>query len=355
MNGRRLVRAPSGVRAEPLAPPADGEGPHVAMVAAGLCGTDVQIAARTRPDVAAVLGHEGVGVLRGAEGGERLVVFNPVDVRAPAQILGHSFDGVFRSWVPLGPQLPLDALRTVAPLEPVELLALCEPLATVLYSWELVGPVDGPLSVGIWGAGPIGVLQAAVAAEAGHAVVVVHPGAARRAWLHERPLGDGVRSVAGANAIGAPLDVAVLCVPKPAMAQTVREAADALVPDGLMVLVPALEEEAAASTFADPAVGRVRLRNQCGTVDAERGTVTARTREGKRLRVTSHRGSSLEQLGAAERRLRADPKRYASLITHRVTPDEAVALVNARCAGRSQDARGEEIVKLVIDFAAADA
>ena len=320
------------------------------MLAAGLCGTDVQIAARTRTDVATVLGHEGVGVLRRTDHRERLVVFNPVDVRDPDAILGHSFDGVFRSWVPLGPQLPVGALREVAPLDPVALLALCEPLATVLYSWELIGATARPLAVGIWGAGPIGVLQAGIAVDAGHDVAVVHPSQSRLQWLLLQPFGTALHCARAASRVG-PLDVAVLCVPRPAMATAAREAADALAPGGLMVLVPALDEAAAAATFADPRVGGVRRRNQCGRVDAERGTVAARTREGKPLRVTGHRGTSLEQLSAAERRLRRDPDRFTSIITHRARPNEAAALINARCAGRSRDDRGAEIVKLVIDFA----
>jgi len=343
VTGRRLVRAAGGVRLEPQ-PPADPGRAHVRMLAAGVCGTDVQIAARTRPDVASVLGHEGVGVLDG-----RLVVFNPVGTRDPLSILGHSYDGVFRSWVPVS-EVPEDALCTVEPVEPVWLLALCEPLATVLYSWELIA-ARALLDVGIWGAGPIGVLQAAVAAERGHRVTVVQPSASRRAWLRTQPLGAGVAAVASAQAVPRGLDVAVLCVPKPVMASAVREAADALAPEGLMVLVPGLEPEAAAPTFADPGVGAVRRRHELGRLGEP---IVARTLAGKWLRVTGHRGTSLEQLRAASERLRRDPSRYAALVTHRVGPDAAVALINARCAGRARDERGGEIVKVVIDFAAPD-
>lgn len=351
MTGCQLVRAPGGVRIEPLTEPGD-DVPHVEMLAAGVCGTDIQIAARTRSDVATVLGHEGVGVLRNVAAREALVVFNPVDPRNPDAVLGHSFNGIFRSWVPLGPELPLGFLREVSSLVPVTLLALCEPLATVLYSWELIGSTSGPFAVGIWGAGPIGLLQATVAADAGHEVVLVHPRLSRLRWVRQQRVGAALRCVSAANRIGRSLDVAVLCVPRAAMAAAAREAADTLAPGGLMVLVAALDERGAAHTFVDPQVVRVRRRNQCGQIDTDRGTVAGLTREGKPLRVTGHRGSSLEQLGAAERRLRREPDRFASLITHRVSPEEAVASINARCAGRSRDDRGAEIVKLVIDFKA---
>jgi threonine dehydrogenase-like Zn-dependent dehydrogenase len=344
-----------------LAPPECGR-PHVAMLAAGVCGTDIQIAARTRPDGAAVLGHEGVGVLRAAGERDRLVVFNPVDARNPDAVLGHSFDGVFRSWVPVSADLPVAALHEVEPLDPVALLALCEPLATVIYTWELIGSPPGPLLVGVWGAGPIGVLQTLMALDVGHEVAIVHPSWSRLRWLQDRRFGDAVRCLTAADGLGSQngfgsraglrsqLDVAILCVPRPAMGRAAREAANALAPEGLMVLVPALDERAAALTFVDPGIGRVRWRNQCGCVDLERGAVIACTHEGKPVRVTGHRGTSLDQLAAAERLLRCDADRYASLITHRVHPDEAAALINARCAGRSRDDRGAEVVKVVIEF-----
>jgi D-arabinose 1-dehydrogenase-like Zn-dependent alcohol dehydrogenase len=349
VSGYQLVRASQGVRVEPLAPP-DDDRPHVEMIAAGLCGTDVQIAAGTRGDVATVLGHEGVGLLRDPIDRDRLVVFNPVDVRHPDAILGHSFDGLFRSWVPLGPELPVGALHEVRPVDPVALLALCEPLATVLYTWELIGPGNGPMRVGVWGAGPIGLLQAGIAVDAGHDVTVVHPSAGRRRWLRDQACGAALHCVRAARQVKRPLDVAVLCVPKPAMGAAARDAAGALDAGGLIVLVPALDERAAAATFTDPTVGRVRWRNQCGRIDAGQGTVLARTCEGKLLRVTGHRGTSLAQLGEAERRLRRDRGRFEWLITHRARPVEAVRLINARCAGSSHDEHGTEIVKLVIDF-----
>jgi threonine dehydrogenase-like Zn-dependent dehydrogenase len=349
MTGRQLVRARRGVRAEPLAPP-DGARPHVAMLAAGVCGTDIQIAARQRGDIANVLGHEGVGVLRGVNGAERLVVFNPVDLRDQDAILGHSFDGVFRSWVPVGPELPLAALQEVEPFDPVALLTLCEPLGTVLYSWELIGHSDTPLAVGIWGAGPLGVLHAGFAVDRGHDVELVHPHASRLEWVRRQPFGSALRcSIAGSRGERT-LDVAVMCAPKPKMSGAVREAADALAPGGLMVLAAGLDEAAAAGTFADTAVGLVRRRNACGHIDGRRGTIPVRTLDGKTVRVTGHRGTSLAQLRAADRLIRSDPARFRALVTHELRPEQAPELINARCAGRSRDDRGAEIVKIVVHF-----
>jgi threonine dehydrogenase-like Zn-dependent dehydrogenase len=349
VTGWKLVRSGRRVGIVPMErPPADR--PYVSMVAVGLCGTDVQIGAGHRGDAAAVLGHEGIGTLHGVPGGDRLVAFNPVDVRNQDSILGHSFDGLFRSWVPLGPELLPGALQQVRPMDRPALLALCEPLGTVLYSWELIerSAPAGPLSVGIWGAGPIGLLHARRAIGQGHEVELVEARPERLAWVADRSgLGPVRLSVTGRRA-PRPLDAAIVCAPRPAMADAVREAADALRPGGTMVLVTALDAAAAAPVFVDPTVGRVRRHNVCGGADPELGTVTAVTHGGKPLVVTGHRGTSLAQLQAAESVLRADPEGYGALITHELSPEDAVDVINRRLDGQFRSADGSEIVKVVV-------
>ncbi|WP_280703514.1 dehydrogenase [Kitasatospora sp. GP82] len=324
----------------------------MSMLAVGLCGTDVQIGAGHRGDVAGVLGHEGVGILHGVPGGDRMVAFNPVDVRDQDSILGHSFDGLFRSWVPLGPELPPSALQEVQPLDPMAVLTLCEPLGTVLYSWELIerSAPAGPLSVGIWGAGPIGLLHVRRAIGQGHDVELVEARPERLAWVENHSRLAPVHLSVTGHRTPRPLDVAIICAPRPAMASAVREAADALRPDGTMVLVTALDAAAAAPTFVDATVGRVRRHNVCGNVDPELGMVTAVSHEGKPLVLTGHRGTSLAQLHAAESVLRADPGGYGALITHELSPEDAVDVINRRLDGQFQTADGSEIVKVVVHF-----
>ncbi|MFC5147064.1 hypothetical protein [Streptomyces aureoversilis] len=351
MTGWQLVRSGRRVRIVPMER-LRGDQPYVSMLAVGLCGTDVQIGAGHRGDVAGVLGHEGVGILHGVPGGDRMVVFNPVDVRDQDSILGHSFDGLFRSWVPLGPELPLSTLQEVQPLDPMAVLTLCEPLGTVLYSWELIerSAPAGPLSVGIWGAGPIGLLHVRRAIDQGHDVELVEARPERLAWVEDHSRLAPVHLSVTGHRTPRPLDVAIVCAPRLAMASAVREAADALRPDGTMVLVTALDAAAAAPTFVDATVGRVRRHNVCGNVDPELGMVTAVSHEGKPLVLTGHRGTSLAQLHAAESALRADPGGYGALITHELSPEDAVDVINRRLDGQFRTADGSEIVKVVVRF-----
>lgn len=351
MSAWQLVRSGRRVRIVPMERPR-GDRPYVSMLAVGLCGTDVQIGAGHRGDVAGVLGHEGIGILHGVPGGERMVVFNPVDVRNQDSILGHSFDGLFRSWVPLGPELPLSALQEVQPLDPTAVLTLCEPLGTVLYSWELIerSAPAGPLSVGIWGAGPIGLLHVRRAIDQGHDVELIEARPERLAWVEKHSRLAPVHLSVTGHRTPRPLDVAVICAPRPAMANAVREAADALRPGATMVLVTALDAAAAAPTFVDATVGRVRRHNVCGHVDPELGMLTALSHEGKPLVLTGHRGTSSAQLRAAETALRTDPGGYGDLITHELSPEDAVDVINRRLDGQFRDADGSEIVKLVVRF-----
>ncbi|REK84317.1 hypothetical protein DY245_43690 [Streptomyces inhibens] len=351
MTGWQLVRSGHRVRIEPMERP-PGDRPYVSMLAVGLCGTDVQIGAGHRGDVAGVLGHEGIGILHGVPGGDRMVVFNPVDVRNQDSVLGHSFDGLLRSWVPLGPELPPGALQEVRPLDPTAVLTLCEPLGTVLYSWELIGrsAPAGPLSVGIWGAGPIGLLHARRATDQGHDVELVEARPERLAWVENHARLAPVRLSVTGHRAPRPLDVAVVCAPRPSMASAVREAADTLRSGGTMVLVTALDAAAAAPTFTDATVGRVRRHNVCGGIDPELGLLKAVSHEGKPLVLTGHRGTSSAQLRAAESVLRADPGGYGGLITHELGPEDAVDVINRRLDGQFRAADGSEIVKVVVRF-----
>lgn len=349
MNGWQLVRDGLRVRLEQTPePPRDG--PYVSMRAIGLCGTDVQIGAGQRGDVARVLGHEGAGVLHGVPGGDRMVVFNPVDVRDQDSILGHSYDGLFRSWVPLSPRLPVESLQEVEPLEPATVLALSEPLGTVVYSWELIArsAPAGPLAVGVWGAGPLGLLHAGHALDQGHHPDIIEVRPERLAWARNNPRLKSIPGALPGQRDPRPLDVAIMCVPRTSMAHAVREAAAALRPGGTMVLVTALDEVAGGSTFTDATVGRVRRFNVCGTVDPEHGFVTARTHAGEPLVVTGHRGTSTAHLRAAQAALRADPEGFGSLVTHEPGPAGAVEVINRRLAGEYSDADGNEIVKVVV-------
>ena len=70
-------------------------------IAAGICGTDFDIAGGLRMDMANILGHEGIGLVvenynkKNGFGVGDTIVYNPVSILDQDRILGHSIDGIF--------------------------------------------------------------------------------------------------------------------------------------------------------------------------------------------------------------------------------------------------------------------
>ena len=144
-------------------------GPHDLVIAprfVGLCGTDIQIFRGAQRALANTLGHEGVGVV--TEVGESVeewspgdsVVFNPANPSNPDEILGYSFDGLFQEKILIRDIRSMNWLIQPVPggmLSPVG--ALIEPVATAIYSQELVnGPSDEHIAV-VVGDGPVALIN----------------------------------------------------------------------------------------------------------------------------------------------------------------------------------------------------
>jgi (R,R)-butanediol dehydrogenase / meso-butanediol dehydrogenase / diacetyl reductase len=194
-NGRFALRA-----AEPRAPGAGEVRLEVAYC--GICGTDLHIAHGAmdhRVTVPQVIGHEMSG--RVAELGEGVdgfqvgdaVVVRPLDARGetPAdkgfshisrnlRFLGIDTPGAFQaSWT-----VPAFTLHRLPPDVDLAIAALTEPLAVACHDVRRALLRTGELAVVI-GGGPIGLLVALVAAQAGARVVVSEVNPARRSLAGE--------------------------------------------------------------------------------------------------------------------------------------------------------------------------
>ena len=135
----------------------------IKMLAAGVCGTDLAILSGNRASQAGVLGHEGVGIVIESppdcsfSQGTRVVI-NPVHRERPQAVIGHSCDGVFRELFCLratdaveGGFLVSCSTGLLADTE----LALAEPIASVLYSLELLCAQCGDVPLLIRGSGTV--------------------------------------------------------------------------------------------------------------------------------------------------------------------------------------------------------
>jgi len=125
----------------------------------------------TRSCRAQVLGHEGIGVVLSAPDDSGLsegarVIINPVHQKQPESVIGHSRDGVFREVFWLDSSEAAQGAHLVACPNECAVgsadLALAEPLASVLYSLELLREKRDTVSLLIRGSGTVAILAAKV-------------------------------------------------------------------------------------------------------------------------------------------------------------------------------------------------
>ncbi|ANW22368.1 hypothetical protein [Streptomyces clavuligerus] len=323
------------------------------ILRAGVCGTDLQIHRRVRSDQARILGHEGVAEIRGEPGTpRRFALFNPVDPTDQERILGHSYDGIFQRTYSAdsapgeGPDLCPAAPELIA-----DLAALTEPLATVLYGWDLVSAAGRIQTVAVWGAGTAGLLAALVAELHGCAVEVIHHRPARleyverRGLLHRSRLRGPRRGVPAADGL---FDAAFLCLPREAAGAGLAEAVGAVRADGVIDLFGGFGPGDTHERLPGCDLGSIRRGNVCGhpAAGAVRDT---RSDDGKPLRLTGHRGTSPAHLERAQRLLLQEPERFGALVTHVVSLDGLETCLATMSAASGPSTLLGEYIKVVVD------
>jgi threonine dehydrogenase-like Zn-dependent dehydrogenase len=367
---RALTRTQAGVDIAVVPTPVLAtDGILVASLAVGICGTDLQILRNQRPDTARILGHEGMATVLAAgidgcgfQAGDT-VVFNPVNPRNQAEILGHSFDGLMQEkrWVSAGELAWGLAVQTAVPaLDPV-LGALTEPLAAVLYGFELVGQAVAAQTVAVIGAGPVGLLAVLSAQDLGAAqVLLVTNSQRRRQWVADRGIlparcvlvagEDNLGTTVPERLAGRKLDAAFLCTSRAAAVAMLGSILPALRQGGCADLLGGFADGDRITALPGLDLNTVRRANVCGI--PQPGIVAEQVcADGKRIHVTGHRGTAARHLALAQATLSQAPGRYGTVITHRCSLDAAPELL-AQVLGRAEPgAFGQaEFVKGVIDF-----
>ncbi|HEX5684348.1 MAG TPA: alcohol dehydrogenase catalytic domain-containing protein [Ideonella sp.] len=345
------------------------DGLLVAPLVVGICGTDLQILRNHRSDTAAILGHEGMATVLAAgidgcgfQAGDT-VIFNPVNPRNQAEILGHSCDGLMqeRRWVSASELAwGLVVQAEVSDLDPL-LGALVEPLAAVLYGFELVGQAVAMQTVAVIGAGPAGLLAVLSAQDLGAAqVLLITNSQRRRQWVANRGilparfvLVAGEENLAAAvsqRLAGRKLDAAFLCTPRTAATSMLESILPALRQGGCTDLLGGFADGDCITALPGLDLNSVRRANVCGI--PQPGIVAERVcADGKRIHVTGHRGTALRHLALAQTVLSQAADRYGCVITHRCSLNAAPEML-AQLLGRTRARAFDqaEFVKGVIDF-----
>ncbi|MFF5634728.1 alcohol dehydrogenase catalytic domain-containing protein [Streptomyces sp. NPDC012825] len=366
---RALVREAGKVRLRPRPTPRPSPGELlVTTPVAGLCGTDIQMLRGLRDDPAPVIGHEGVarvvatgpGVPGSLAPGTPVVV-NPTHRDDPSFLLGHNVDGLLQEFT----LIPATAVRDglVVPLEQVpdaELGTLVEPLAAVRYALGLLATA-GPRTLVVYGDGNIG--QLAVRAAHGLLgadvrVLLVHHTPEGRRWSDRHPV-PGTEPVGGTAQDGPPPlgdgpTAALLATPRDgtldALAAALRLGGGDLTVD----LFGGLPPGAACDLLPGIDLAAVRAANCAGHPVPAVFTETT-TAEGRRVRLTGHRGVGNGHLLKAAAELCRHPALYRDLVTHVVEPAEAARIMNGLSAGRRRNVDGNRLLKLAVRFTPAPA
>jgi len=245
-----VLQAPNDLRLADIATPDAAPGELVLRVrAATVCGTDLRILTGRKTKgvrFPSVIGHEFAGevVQAGAgvtqfKAGDRVCMDPVIPCRACAycksgrenvclhrQAMGYEFDGAFAEYIRI-PAIALAAGNVFRMPEGMsfEAAALAEPLACCINGQRNAGVQLGD-SVVILGAGPIGLMHAALARAAGaRQVIVSEPNAARRQAAAERgvdhvcdPAGTSLAEFVKARTDGLGADVVILAIGVPQLA-----------------------------------------------------------------------------------------------------------------------------------------
>jgi len=332
----------------------------IKMLSAGVCGTDLAILGGSRPDLANVLGHEGVGTVlhapehAGISPGARVII-NPVHRKRPSSVIGHSRGGIFREFFTLDAADVLEGGHLVecppaCSLTDTE-LALVEPVASVLYSIELLREKSEAGLLLIRGSGTVGVLAAKLwSILTGSPAILVSKSDEHVQWLRDSVRWpSNVRICSITTAAEAIRDyseylgamAAILCCSRESAPEGFCWLLDGVTDGAIIDLMAGFPTDHKETRLGGVRLNEVRWNNICGMSSAP-ATAARDSSTGKSIYLVGHRGTAerhilqaielmsrkvisiadiphrlltLEQLpGAVKKMLSADTRRHTNWI-----------------------------------------
>lgn len=284
----------------------------IKMQAAGLCGTDLAMLSGGRVCHAQVLGHEGVGVVLSAPSTSPLakgtrVILNPVHRSKPECVIGHSIDGVFREvfWLE-STEIMQAGFLVECPAEcsiDSATLALAEPLASVLYSLELLRQKSNATSLLVRGSGTIAVLAAKLwSAHPNSSVVAVSKSEAHAQWLRESiPWPENVKissldtSDSRSSSSDARFDAGILCCSREDASHGLQFLMDSVEDGAIIDLMAGFPADYKETRLGNLELDRIRWNNIRG-VESAPPTLVADQKTQRTLSLVGHRGTSERQI-----------------------------------------------------------
>lgn len=338
----------------------------VKMLAAGVCGTDLAILNGNRAARAQVLGHEGVGVVLHAPEHcvvtkSARVIVNPVYRQNPKLVIGHSCDGIFRQLfcvdagdaVAQGLLVPCPDNCTVADTE----LVLAEPLASVLYSLELLRQNCGDCSLLIRGSGTVGILAARLwAALTGSLAILASKSEGHARWLRESSLWPASVRICGGLELNEtirecsgflPLKAAILCCSREDAPVGLRLLLDVIRDGATIDLMAGFPAEFRETRLDGINLDEIRWKNICGVGADPPAAATDRT-SGKNIFLIGHRGTAERHILEAIELLSRRVISTAHIPHCRLTLEQLPAALNRMKS--SQTRHNTKWVKAIVAF-----
>lgn len=296
----------------------------VTMHFVGICGTDLQMLRKERPERPMPLGHEGIGSIYRSSAlanweDRQPVGFLPVSPGS-ARNIGHTEPGLLQRSYGLTVEAAREHLIDIDAIEPK--WCLLEPLSTVAYGWSLIESLaEGIDRVLIIGDGPIAWLWGLFSQWHGTADTVVLAKYGQRAALAaDRGLLGSARAITYDSVAGelGGFDVVAVCTPRRETHSGLQLALQMARPRGVVDLVAGLDGSDNSPLAA------CRSNNHCGML--RNSAVPTHVRLNDRY-VTGHRGSAPRHAQIAAALIREHPE-VAGLITSITPIEDAPALLD---------------------------
>lgn len=361
-----IVRHDYGVSLRRVETPAIGPGELLlAPLVAGLCGTDIQMLRGLRNDPAAVIGHEGIAKIVSAGANcppplvpGRLVLVNPTHPHDTHYLLGHYYDGLFQEYIRIpaavvsaGLVVPLDEIP------PVEMAPLIEPLAAVLYAFELLQPQEKKQPFIIYGDGIIGhlaVLLARLRFGSALPIIFVHHHQEGLEWSRKHNVhGDIDLLFDQLSTHGALLDTipapgsALLATPRTSTLACLAHAIEFIAPQGVIDILGGVANAARLPSIPNVDIAGLRAMN-CGGLPEQGIFTETTTTQNKPLVLCGHRGVSNQHLLQSVRELITHRRHYATVISHMLDLKEAAEFMHQLFLHGKRQIDGQRVMKLGI-------
>jgi threonine dehydrogenase-like Zn-dependent dehydrogenase len=306
----------------------------VENIAAGVCGTDFEIANAARKDIATILGHEGIGLIvknfnkeNGFNVGD-IVVYNPVSILDQDRILGHSIDGIFckKKIISTEDLKHGHILKIPGEYQPWY-GCLLEPLAVAIFSEEILLKHCEPQTVLILGTGAIAHVIAAYYLRKNTTVFMTGNNKSRLNLLKEnKQFGIQYEELEQFLSFKNKFDVVFSCAKRAKASQYFECAKELANPNTVISLINGFNDELFVDVKEQKALSLNQIRrNNCSGATSQIYEVPIRD---KSYFLTGQRGANQQHFQQALRELTLFPEHYQKLVARSIEFSELADLLN---------------------------